>query len=181
MLALSLKNLTFSVLIFCATFANTALWAIDSVTQFGLALPTTPTPPVTRHLSLVIETTSSIFPINWVLTDDCTGTRRPGRWTVLRFVCANGEKLKVPSPASNGLATDHFSAEATGSHIEHLTNRLRARFGDLCETALKQWYLPSHEARGQVRTPEISRVIAPATGGKGPVAAKTMGSGGYVT
>ena len=34
-----------------------------------------------------------------------------GKWLIVRYVCLNtGERLKVPSPASDGLATDHFSA-----------------------------------------------------------------------
>jgi hypothetical protein len=80
----------------------------------------------------------------------------PGKWTVVRFVCANtGERLKVPSPASDGLATDHFSSQATCSYIQHLTARLEERLGDLRKTALKQLYLPSYEMRGAIWTPDF--------------------------
>ena len=78
----------------------------------------------------------------------------PGDWTVVRFVCANtGERLKVPSPASDGLATDHFSSQATCCYIQHLTSRLEERLGDLRKTSLKQLYLPSYEVRGAIWTP----------------------------
>jgi len=51
----------------------------------------------------------------------------PGRWEIQRFGCANtGELLKVPSPNSNGLATDHFSREATRVFLEHVIGRLIA-------------------------------------------------------
>jgi len=79
-----------------------------------------------------------------------------GKWDIIRYVCSNtGELLKVPSPTSNGLATDHLSAEATRSHIKYLTDRLEERFGDLAKTPLKQLYLPSYEVRGQLWTPDL--------------------------
>ncbi|MBN1804784.1 MAG: hypothetical protein JW837_06005 [Sedimentisphaerales bacterium] len=80
----------------------------------------------------------------------------PGNWTIMRFVCANtGEKLKVPSPNSNGLATDHFSQEATRVFIEYITDRLKQKLGDLKQTALRQLYLPSYEVRGATWTPDF--------------------------
>ena len=80
----------------------------------------------------------------------------PGEWTIIRFVCANtGEKLKVPSPNSDGLATDHFSHEATREFIQYITNRLKQKLGDLKPTALKQLYLPSYEVRGATWTPDF--------------------------
>ncbi|UCG60144.1 MAG: hypothetical protein JSU70_11590 [Phycisphaerales bacterium] len=80
----------------------------------------------------------------------------PGKWTIVRFVCANtGELLKVPSPASDGLATDHFSKQATRRYIRYLTDRLEERLGDLRKSPLKQLYLPSYEVRGAIWTPEF--------------------------
>ena len=80
----------------------------------------------------------------------------PGEWTIIRFVCANtGEKLKVPSPNSDGLATDHFSREATRTFIQYITNRLQQKIGDLKLTPLKQLYLPSYEVRGATWTPDF--------------------------
>ena len=79
-----------------------------------------------------------------------------GEWTVIRFVCANtGEKLKVPSPNSDGLATDHFSRDATRAFIQYVTNRLKQKRGDLKLTPLKQLYLPSYEVRGATWTPDF--------------------------
>lgn len=80
----------------------------------------------------------------------------PGKWTLLRFVCANtGERLKVPSPNSDGLATDHFSAEATRAFLQHVIDRLRPKVGDFRQSALKQLYLPSYEVRGATWTPDF--------------------------
>jgi hypothetical protein len=79
-----------------------------------------------------------------------------GDWTIIRFVCANtGEKLKVPSPNSDGLATDHFSHEATREFIQYITTRLKQKIGDLRPTPLKQLYLPSYEVRGATWTPDF--------------------------
>lgn len=79
-----------------------------------------------------------------------------GSWTIFRFVCGNtGERLKVPSPASDGLATDHFNAEVTRAYVRHVIGRLQSRLGDLRQTALKQLYLPSYEVRGRVWTPDL--------------------------
>ncbi len=80
----------------------------------------------------------------------------PGRWVVWRFTCSNtGERLKVPSPASDGLATDHLSAAATRRYIGHVAGRLRQELGPLGETALKSLYLASYEVRGRIWTPDL--------------------------
>lgn len=75
-----------------------------------------------------------------------------GRWLILRYVCVNtGERLKVPSPNSDGLATDHFNADATRRYIGDVIRRL----GGLNKSALKDLYLASYEVRGQVWTPSF--------------------------
>ena len=107
---------------------------------------------------LIIEDRDSILDLTEKL--DSSGRLNwkvpPGKWTIIRFVCANtGERLKVPSPASDGLATDHFSRKATLSYIQHLTHRLKERLGDLRKTPLKQLYLPSYEVRGAIWTPDF--------------------------
>ena len=107
---------------------------------------------------LVIEDRSKIIDLTNRINDDGKLTWKipPGRWTIIRFVCANtGEKLKVPSPKSNGLATDHFSSEATREFIKYLTERLQQKIGDLEPIALKQLYLPSYEVRGATWTPDF--------------------------
>lgn len=79
-----------------------------------------------------------------------------GKWTIIRFICANtGERLKVPSPASDGLATDHFSRQATRSYVQYLTDLLVQQLGDLRKIPLKQLYLPSYEVRGTIWTPDF--------------------------
>jgi hypothetical protein len=80
----------------------------------------------------------------------------PGKWSLIRYVCANtGETLKVPSPNSDGLATDNFSANATSAYIRQVTDRLEARLGDLRQTALTHLYLPSYEVRGAIWTDDF--------------------------
>ncbi|HID23298.1 MAG TPA: hypothetical protein EYP14_12970, partial [Planctomycetaceae bacterium] len=80
----------------------------------------------------------------------------PGRWALLRFVCMNtGERLKIPSPASDGLATDHLSAGATRHFLEHLLGRLRSRLGWRDQSALTHLYLASYEVRGPIWTPDF--------------------------
>ncbi|ODT37245.1 MAG: hypothetical protein ABS55_03760, partial [Lautropia sp. SCN 70-15] len=76
-------------------------------------------------------------------------TAPPGHWTILRFVCMNtGERLKVPSPNSDGWATDHLSAEATRAHMDYVLARLRETFGDLRKSGIGNLYLASYEVRG---------------------------------
>ncbi|MBI5771889.1 MAG: hypothetical protein HZA93_29220 [Verrucomicrobia bacterium] len=79
----------------------------------------------------------------------------PGEWTLLRYVCMiTGEKLKVPSPASDGLASDHLSAEATRIHMNHVIAQLRAGLGaDLSRSGVGNLYLASYEVVGKVWSP----------------------------
>jgi hypothetical protein len=79
----------------------------------------------------------------------------PGEWTILRYVCmVTGEKLKVPSPASDGLASDHLNPEATRLHMDHVIARLRSAFGpDLARSGLANLYLASYEVVGRVWSP----------------------------
>jgi hypothetical protein len=79
-----------------------------------------------------------------------------GDWMLIRYVSANtGERLKVPSPNSDGLATDNFSAAATAAYLQHLIDRLEVRLGDLRSTALTHLYLPSYEVRGAIWTDDF--------------------------
>ncbi len=79
----------------------------------------------------------------------------PGSWTILRYVCmVTGEKLKVPSPASDGYASDHLSTEATRIHMDNVIARLRAGLGeDLSKSGVKNLYLASYEVVGRVWSP----------------------------
>lgn len=107
---------------------------------------------------LVIEDRSKILNLTKQINPEgkLTWIAPPGDWTVIRFVCANtGEKLKVPSPNSDGLATDHFSHEATRVFLQYIIDRLQQKLGDLKPTTLKQLYLPSYEVRGATWTPDF--------------------------
>ncbi len=78
------------------------------------------------------------------------------RWRIVRYLAVNtGERLKVPSPNSDGLATDHFSEQATVNYINEVIRRLQPAVGDLRASALKELYLASYEVRGQVWTPSF--------------------------
>ena len=77
-----------------------------------------------------------------------------GEWTIQRYVVMNiGERLKVPSPNSDGWASDHFSAEATRAHMDYVVARLRETFGDLKSSGLSNLYLASYEVVGPVWSP----------------------------
>ncbi len=78
----------------------------------------------------------------------------PGRWMLFRYgVTSTGERLKVPSPNSDGLATDHLDAEVTRQYIREVTRRLAPALGDFRRTALRELYLASYEVRGMIWTP----------------------------
>lgn len=78
-----------------------------------------------------------------------------GEWTFLRYVCmVTGEKLKVPSPASDGYASDHLNAEATRLHMDTVIAALRAGLGrDLSQSGIQNLYLASYEVVGRVWSP----------------------------
>jgi hypothetical protein len=77
-----------------------------------------------------------------------------GAWTILRYVVMNtGERLKVPSPNSDGWATDHLNAAATRAHMDYVVARLTETFGDLRTSGLSNLYLASYEVVGPVWSP----------------------------
>ncbi|MEN8228387.1 MAG: glycosyl hydrolase [Bacteroidota bacterium] len=79
-----------------------------------------------------------------------------GEWEIIRYVMSNtGEKLKIPNPASDGLATDHLSAAATRNHINYMADKLESKFGDLNMSPLSNFYLPSYEVRGLLWTYDL--------------------------
>ena len=84
-----------------------------------------------------------------------------GEWVIMRLVCAHvGQHLYLPSPNSDGLIIDHFSAEATEMHFEYIAEKLRGQIGSFENTALKFLYLPSYEIAsygdtGLVWTPRL--------------------------
>ncbi len=79
-----------------------------------------------------------------------------GRWTVIRYGVTNtGERLKVPSPNSDGLATDHLDPEVTQRYIREVIRRLKPALGDFRGTALRELYLASYEVVGRLWTPKF--------------------------
>ncbi|HEU0138515.1 MAG TPA: glycosyl hydrolase [Bryobacteraceae bacterium] len=77
-----------------------------------------------------------------------------GNWTILRYVVMNtGERLKVPSPNSDGWATDHFNPKATKVHMDYVIARLQETFGDLRSSGFRNLYLASYEVTGQTWSP----------------------------
>ena len=85
-----------------------------------------------------------------------------GRWVIMRAVLANfGQRLWLPSAASQGLTMDHFSREATRQHFRTVMDRLEARTGPLKDTALERLYLASYEANADVNwTPGFEAAFA---------------------
>ncbi|MGB3617104.1 MAG: glycosyl hydrolase [Catalinimonas sp.] len=82
-----------------------------------------------------------------------------GTWEVVRYVAAGtGQPLKRPSPNSNGLMIDHFSAEAMRHNMNYLFERLHTEFPALDTSGLAYLYTDSYEANSATWTagmPEI--------------------------
>ena len=107
--------------------------------------------PVIEDIDSIVDLTDSIDErgrLEWNVP--------PGRWTIMRFVCANtGAPLRLPSPNSGGLAIDHFNSEATRAHFDYMIGLLRKEIGDFKNTALKQMYVCSYELSGSTWTPDF--------------------------
>lgn len=112
-----------------------------------------PPPTVIEDTSAIINLTDRLDKqgrLDWIVPS--------GTWTIMRFVCANtGAKLKLPSPASQGLAIDHFNPEATRAHFDYLIDRLHQELGAFEQTALKYTYVCSYELSGSTWTPDFLR------------------------
>jgi hypothetical protein len=80
-----------------------------------------------------------------------------GEWKIIRIAQATtGEPLKVPSPKSNGLLLDHFSAEAQEHNLTYILKKLSQKWGnDFSKTALKYLYSDSYEVAGSIWTPRM--------------------------
>ncbi|MPY87683.1 MAG: hypothetical protein GEU99_07160 [Luteitalea sp.] len=137
-------------------------WNLDNLHDGDVSGPdgvfaTAGLPPLRyRDGSAVIDLTKQVDAagrLQW----DAPRPAQGSEWTVLRYVCMNtGERLKVPSPRSDGWATDHLSAEATRVYMQHVVSRLQKTFGDLRESGLRNLYLASYEVRGPVWSPTFT-------------------------
>ncbi|HZH96620.1 MAG TPA: glycosyl hydrolase, partial [Flavisolibacter sp.] len=77
-----------------------------------------------------------------------------GKWRIVRYVCApTGQPLMLPSPKSNGLMVDHFSAAAQEANLDHIFSRLKKTLGSLKGRSLKYIYEDSYEVNSAVWTP----------------------------
>jgi hypothetical protein len=63
--------------------------------------------------------------------------------------------MKVSSPNSDGLATDHLSSDATRRYLREVIARLKPEIGDFHKSALTDLYLASYEVTGQIWTPDL--------------------------
>lgn len=80
-----------------------------------------------------------------------------GDWLLVRYVCTGtGQPLLRPSPNSNGLMIDHFSANALKKHLDFFFEKLEDELGDLSKTALKYFYTDSYEANSAAWTPNMT-------------------------
>ncbi len=137
------------------TFSDGAAWARNNINN-GLtdgprgvfAAPGLP-PLELKDVADLVDVTRFVDSAGRLRWDAPAGT-----WTILRYVVMNtGERLKVPSPNSDGWATDHFSAEATRAHMDYVLDRLRETFGDVSKSGLANFYLASYEVVGPVWSP----------------------------
>lgn len=79
-----------------------------------------------------------------------------GKWKIVRYVCTpTGQPLAVPSPRSNGLVLDHFSAEAQRVNMRYVIDRLKSVLGNLRNRSLKYLYEDSYEVNSAVWTPGL--------------------------
>lgn len=77
-----------------------------------------------------------------------------GTWRITRYVCApTGQPLAIPSPNSNGLMLDHFSAAAQQANLDYIFEKLLAVTGPLKNRSLKYLYGDSYEVNSAVWTP----------------------------
>jgi hypothetical protein len=115
-----------------------------------LAIPGTPE-EVVPTAAAVVDLSSRVD-----ATGRLTWQAPPGRWEIVRYVCANtGQPLISHSANSGGPMIDHFSAEATEAHLRFFIDHLEAELGPLRNTALKYFYTDSYEVRGDLWTPRL--------------------------
>jgi hypothetical protein len=88
-----------------------------------------------------------------------------GNWRITRYVCApTGQPLMIPSPQSNGLMLDHFSAAAQEANLAYIFGRLKETLGSLKNRSLKYIYEDSYEVNSAVWTPLLPEEFQKRTG-----------------
>ena len=105
--------------------------------------------------SAVIDLSDSLSPDGWL-----SWQVPPGRWRIVRYVCfGTGQPLAIPSPNSNGLVVDHFSARAMERHLNVFFQRLEAVLGPLGQSGLRYLYSDSYEANSASWTPGLVQIF----------------------
>jgi hypothetical protein len=93
-------------------------------------------------------------------TELLTWSAPEGEWDIYRYICSNsGERLIVPSPNSDGPIIDHFDSTATRMHMMYFINKLKPLVGDFKQSALKNLYLASYEAKEFAWTPTLPEMF----------------------
>ncbi|MGA0559238.1 glycosyl hydrolase [Larkinella sp. VNQ87] len=89
-------------------------------------------------------------------TEHLTWKAPAGAWDIYRYICSNsGEQLIRPTPNSVGPIIDHFDSTATRMHVMYFIDRLKPLIGDFSQSALKNLYLASYEAKEFTWTPTL--------------------------
>ena len=107
--------------------------------------------------------TSRIFDLSAqfdAAAEELTWQAPEGDWNIYRYICSNsGERLIVPSPNSDGPIIDHFDSAATRMHMMYFINKLKPLVGDFKQSALKNLYLASYEAKEFAWTPTLPQMF----------------------
>lgn len=88
-----------------------------------------------------------------------------GNWVVERFVgLGTGQPLMRPSPNSDGLMIDHFSATAMRKNMDFFFEKLEAKLGPLQKSGLQYLYTDSYEANSGSWTKNMANLFLKANG-----------------
>ena len=110
-----------------------------------LAYPVT-ADSVIGNISNVIQLTANNNHIQWNVP--------AGKWRIVKYKCyPTAQRLAIPGPGSDGLALDHFSAEAQRMNMQYVITRLKSVLGDLHNRSLKYLVEDSYEVNSGVWTP----------------------------
>ena len=102
--------------------------------------------------SAIVNVSKFFNPAREELVWDAPG----GSWDVYRYICSNsGEQVVRPSPKSAGPIIDHFDSSATRMHMMYFIDRLKPLIGNFENSALRNFYLASYEAKEFTWTPTL--------------------------
>lgn len=108
--------------------------------------------------SITIDYTKILFLDSFIKNGKLKWKVPTGKWTIERFVgVGTGQPLMQPSPNSNGLMIDHFSAEAMERNMNFFFDKLEAKLGPLSESGLEFLYTDSYEANSATWTSNMAK------------------------